>query len=53
VTVVAAAVALCAALASCNRRASAGRTQAPDQWQVKIVSNEEPVEPLIVSGTIY
>lgn len=37
----------------CNRQASANRIEGPDQWKVKIVTDQEPGEPLIVTGTIY
>lgn len=40
-------------LSGCNRQASANKIDGPDQWKVKIVSDQEPGEPLIVSGTIY
>ena len=40
-----------ASLLACNRQAAAN--QDPDQWKVKIVSEQESGEPLIVSGTIY
>ena len=46
-----AALTLGAGLLACNRQAAAN--QNPDQWKVKIVSAQEPGEPLIVSGTIY
>jgi protocatechuate 3,4-dioxygenase beta subunit len=45
------ALTLGAGLLACNRQAAAN--QDPDQWKVKIVSAQEPGEPLIVSGTIY
>jgi protocatechuate 3,4-dioxygenase beta subunit len=38
-------------LLACNRQAAAN--QSLDQGRVKIVSDQEPGEPLIVSGTIY
>ena len=40
-----------ASVLACNRPAAAN--QNPDQWTVKIVSDQEAGEPLIVSGTIY
>jgi protocatechuate 3,4-dioxygenase beta subunit len=44
-------------LTGCNRQAAAnkieGLDQWPHQWNVKIVSDQEAGEPLIVSGTIY
>jgi len=40
-----------ASLLACNRKAAAN--QDPGQWKVKIVSEQESGEPLIVSGTIY
>jgi protocatechuate 3,4-dioxygenase beta subunit len=46
-----AALTLGVSLVACNRQAAAN--QNPDQWRVKIVSDQEPGEPLIVSGTIY
>jgi len=49
--VVLVALTLGAGLVACNRKAAAN--QDPDQWKVKIVSEQEPGEPLIVSGTIY
>ena len=48
-----AALTLGVSLVACNRQASANRIGGPDQWKVKIVSDQEPGEPLIVSGTIY
>jgi protocatechuate 3,4-dioxygenase beta subunit len=52
-TVALAALALAATLIGCHRQAAADRTQAADNWNVRIVSDQEPGEPLIVSGTIY
>jgi len=46
-----AALTLGAGLVACHRKAAAN--QDSDQWKVKIVSEQEPGEPLIVSGTIY
>lgn len=40
-------------LTGCNRQASANKIEGSDEWKVKIVSEQEPGEPLIVSGTIY
>jgi protocatechuate 3,4-dioxygenase, beta subunit len=40
-------------LTGCNRQASANKIEGADQWKVKIVSDQEAGEPLIVSGTIY
>ena len=40
-----------ASLLACNRKAAAN--QDPGQWKVKLVSEQESGEPLIVSGTIY
>ncbi|HKP37535.1 MAG TPA: hypothetical protein VJT71_11820 [Pyrinomonadaceae bacterium] len=53
----AAVAALCLAacppiLSSCNRAAIATRTENPT-WNTRIVSDSEPGEPLIISGTIY
>src|SRR5215813_6691816 len=39
--------------AACNRHAAARKAEEPVNWNVKIVSDQEPGEPLIVSGTIY
>ncbi len=47
------ALALSTCLVGCHRRASANQAGGPDQWKVKIVSDQEPGDPLIVSGTIY
>jgi protocatechuate 3,4-dioxygenase beta subunit len=38
---------------ACNRPALADKVAGPPSWNVKIVSDQEPGEPLIVSGTIY
>jgi len=38
---------------ACDRRAAADQTNEINQSKVKIVSDQEPGEPLIVSGTIY
>jgi protocatechuate 3,4-dioxygenase beta subunit len=40
-----------ASLMACNRKAAAN--QDPGQWKVRIVSDQEAGEPLIVTGTIY
>lgn len=50
-----AALTLGASLMACHRQAAAtqGPGQWPNQWNAKIVSDQEPGEPLIVSGTIY
>ena len=40
-------------LLACNRPASADRVSDPPSWNTKIVADNEPGEPLIVSGTIY
>ena len=45
------AITLGASLLACNRKAAAN--QDPGQSKVTIVSDQEPGEPLIVSGTIY
>lgn len=37
----------------CHRAAVADKAESPPSWNVKIVSDAEPGEPLIVSGTIY
>jgi protocatechuate 3,4-dioxygenase beta subunit len=47
------ALVLSVSLAACHRQAAANQTNGTDQWNVKIVSDQEPGEPLIVSGTIY
>ena len=38
---------------ACYRAAVADKAGGPVPWNVKIVSDQEPGEPLIVSGTIY
>jgi protocatechuate 3,4-dioxygenase beta subunit len=38
---------------ACHRAAVADKAEGPVPWNVKIVSDQEPGEPLIVSGTIY
>jgi len=40
-------------LVACNRPASADRASDPPSWNARIVADNEPGEPLIVSGTIY
>jgi protocatechuate 3,4-dioxygenase, beta subunit len=40
-------------LLACNRPAAADRASDPLSWNTKIVADNEPGEPLIVSGTIY
>jgi protocatechuate 3,4-dioxygenase, beta subunit len=40
-------------LVACNRPAAADKISDPPSWKTKIVANNEPGEPLIVSGTIY
>ena len=40
-------------LVACNRPAAADKVSDPPTWNAKIVSDNEPGEPLIVSGTIY
>ncbi|MGZ8848593.1 MAG: hypothetical protein ACXW3C_19200, partial [Pyrinomonadaceae bacterium] len=37
----------------CNRAAVANKSDPPPSWNVKITSDAEPGEPLIVSGTVY
>ena len=39
--------------AACTSQAVADRANEPAQWKVKIVSDQEAGEPLIVTGTIY
>lgn len=51
--VVAFSVAFGFSLPACNRRAVATNSQDSVPSKVKIVSDQEPGEPLIVSGTIY
>ena len=38
---------------ACSRSAVADKAGEPTSWSVKIVTDSEPGEPLIVSGTIY
>jgi len=40
-------------LIACNRPAAADKVSDPPSWNTKIVADNEPGEPLIVSGTIY
>ena len=40
-------------LVACNRPAAADKISDPPSWNAKIVADNEPGEPLIVSGTIY
>ena len=40
-------------LIACNRPAAADKVSDPPSWNAKIVADDEPGEPLIVSGTIY
>jgi protocatechuate 3,4-dioxygenase, beta subunit len=40
-------------LAACSRSAVADKTGQPASWSIKVVPENEPGEPLIVSGTIY
>jgi len=40
-------------LAACSKPAAADKTGGAPSWSVKIVADNEPGEPLIVSGTIY
>jgi protocatechuate 3,4-dioxygenase, beta subunit len=47
------ALAFSTGLAACHRYAVASKAQDPVPWNIKIVSDQEPGEPLIVSGTIY
>jgi len=47
------ALAFSTSLAACHRYAVASKAQDPVPWNIKIVSDQEPGEPLIVSGTIY
>ena len=37
----------------CNRAAVANKPEGPPSWNARIVSDTEPGEPLIISGTIY
>lgn len=46
-------LALSPTLAACSRSAVAGKPDTPVSWNVKIVTDQEAGEPLIVSGTIY
>jgi protocatechuate 3,4-dioxygenase beta subunit len=40
-------------LIACNRPAAADRVSVPPSWNARIVADNEPGEPLIISGTIY
>lgn len=40
-------------LIGCNRPAAADKVSDPPSWNAKIVADNEPGEPLIISGTIY
>ena len=40
-------------LIGCNRPAAADKVSDPPSWNTKIVADNEPGEPLIISGTIY
>ena len=40
-------------IVACSRSAVADKPEEPTSWNVKIVPDNEPGEPLIVSGTIY
>lgn len=40
-------------LAACSRPAVADKAETPPSWNVKIVSDAEAGEPLIITGTIY
>jgi protocatechuate 3,4-dioxygenase, beta subunit len=46
-------IALSTMLVACQRPAAANNAQDPASWNVKIVSDQEPGDPLIVTGTIY
>lgn len=39
--------------AACSRPAAADKTTDPPSWSTKIVADNEPGDPLIVSGTIF
>lgn len=45
--------ALSTSLLACHGHAAANNAQDLPPWTIKIVSDQEPGEPLIVSGTIY
>lgn len=47
------AAALSTGLVACHGHAVANNTQASAPWNIKMVSDQEPGEPLIVSGRIY
>ena len=40
-------------LTACSRPAAADKAGEPTSWNIKIVPDNEPGEPLIVTGTIY
>lgn len=40
-------------LGACSSPAAADKTKEPTSWSIKIVPDDEPGEPLIVSGAIY
>jgi protocatechuate 3,4-dioxygenase beta subunit len=52
-TATALALAFGTSLLACQRHAVANNAQGSVSWNTKIVSEQEPGEPLIVSGTIY
>lgn len=45
--------ALSLGVVACNRPAAADKVSDPPSWSAKIVADNEPGEPLIISGTIY
>jgi len=47
------ALAFSTSLLACHRQAVANNAQDSVPWNIKVVSGQEPGEPLIVSGTIY
>lgn len=47
------ALAFSASLLACHRHAVASKAQDSVPWNIRIVSDQEPGEPLIVSGIIY
>ncbi len=52
-TAAALALILSSSLMACNRHAVANNADGSVPWNIKIVSDQEPGEPLIVAGTIY
>lgn len=46
-------LALSPTLAACSRPVVADKPETPVSWNAKIVSDQEPGEPLIVTGTIF